>query len=252
MMNSGYEQYVNDEAFLANYNEYQRRYADQIAERDKVLLGLLAENIVGTGTLLDIGCSTGNLLLHVKRAFPDLTLTGGELAESSLAEARSNPDLADIKFRTINMLNIEGQYDCITANAVTYLFRWPEYERAIQSIARALKPGGVFISFDWFHAFEGQDVAIIETTEGHPEGLPIHARSYGRVSQVFDKAGLGSIEFKPFFMPRDLPEPFDKSGTPITYTIRQVDGPRLSFRGCLYQPWCHIVSRKIVPVARPD
>ncbi len=241
---TSYDKYVKDENFLAFYNDYQKRYAGEIAERDKVMLGLIAEKTSGKGSLLDIGCSTGNLLLHIKRAFPEMALTGGELAESSLADARANPELAGVEFRTMDMLEIQGQYDCITANAVTYLFRWPEYERAIQSIARALKPGGTFISFDWYHPFEGQDVAITEITEGHPEGLPIHSRSYGRVSRAFTKAGLDAIEFHPFFMPFDIPEPEDKSGTPVTYTVKQDNGNRLSFRGSLYQPWCHVTATK--------
>jgi hypothetical protein len=57
---SSYEKYVTDESFLASYNDYQKRYAGQIAERDKVMLGLIAEKTHGRGTLLDIGCSTGN------------------------------------------------------------------------------------------------------------------------------------------------------------------------------------------------
>ena len=245
MTDRGYEKYVKDEAFLADYNDYQKRYAGQIAERDKVMLGLVAEKTRGQGSLLDIGCSTGNLLLHLKRAFPEMKLTGGELAESSLAEARANPDLTGVEFQTMDMLEIDGQYDCITANAITYLFRWPEYERAIQSIARALKPGGTFISFDWYHPFEGQDIAITEITEGHPEGLPIHARSYGRVSRTFTKAGLDAVDFHPFFMPFDIPEPEDKSGTPVTYTVKQENGNRLSFRGSLHQPWCHVTATKV-------
>ena len=68
----------------------------------------------------------------------------------------------------MDMLDIPGQYDCITANAVTYLFNHAEYEKAVASIARALRPNGAFISFDWYHAFEGQDLAITEFTAGHP------------------------------------------------------------------------------------
>src|SRR4051794_8234265 len=154
---TSYDDYVKDEKFLALYNDYQKRYASEIAERDKVMLRLIAEKTSGTGSLLDIGCSTGNLLLHIKRAFPGMRLTGGELAESSLTAARANPDLAGVEFRTMDMLDIPGTYDCIAANAVTYLFDWPEYERAIRSIVNALRPGGLFLSFDWYHHFAGQD-----------------------------------------------------------------------------------------------
>src|SRR5258708_29268160 len=87
--------------------------------------------------------------------------------------------------------------------------------------------------------------AITEITEGHPEGLPIHARSYGRVSRTFTKAGLDAVDFHPFFMPFDIPEPEDKSGTPVTYTVKQENGNRLSFRGSLHQPWCHVTATKV-------
>jgi SAM-dependent methyltransferase len=241
---SSYEKYVTDERFLASYNDYQKRYAGQIAERDKVMLGLIAEKTQGRGTLLDIGCSTGNLLLHIKRAFPEMTLTGGELAEPSLAAARGNPELAGIEFRTMDMLDIRGRYDCITANAVTYLFDWTDYEKAIQSIAKALKPGGIFISFDWYHPFAGQDLAIREITPSHPDGITIHSRALDRVGRIVDKAGLANFESHPFIIPIDLPEPEDKSGDPITYTVKLGNGDRVCMRGSLYQPWCHITAVK--------
>jgi SAM-dependent methyltransferase len=241
---SAYDKYVRDEAFLTSYNEYQARYAAQIPERDKVMLSFLAEKTGGQGELLDIGCSTGNLLLHIKRAFPKMKLAGGELAESSLTTARANPELAGVEFLTMDMLKVTGTYDCITANAVTYLFEWPEYERAIQSIADALRPGGIFISFDWYHAFDGQDLAIREVTTGHPDGITIHSRSLGRVGRTFDKAGFDDFEPHPFMIPIDLPEPEDKSGDPITYTVNLENGNRICMRGSLYQPWCHLVARK--------
>jgi len=242
-MNS-YDEYVKDEKFLAFYNDYQKRYANEIAERDKVMLRLIAEKTSGKGSLLDIGCSTGNLLLHIKRAFPGMKLTGGELAESSLTTARANPDLAGIEFRTMDMLDIPGQYDCITANAVTYLFDWPEYGRAIGSIVNALTPGGLFVSFDWYHQFAGQDLAIREVTPGHPEGLTIYSRSLDRVERIFGKAGFNAFESHPFIIPIDLPEPNDKSADPVTYTMKLDNGKRVCMRGSLYQPWCHVTAIK--------
>src|SRR5882672_9444997 len=88
-----YERYVRDEKFLAGYNEYQSKYANEMRESDRVILGLIADHGRGS-TLLDIGCSTGNLLRHIKRAFPALALTGGDLAESSLTIARADRELA--------------------------------------------------------------------------------------------------------------------------------------------------------------
>jgi hypothetical protein len=45
-------------------------------------------------------------------------------------------------------------------------------------------------------------------------------------------------------IPIDLPEPEDKSGDPITYTVKLENGNRICMRGSLYQPWCHLVARK--------
>jgi SAM-dependent methyltransferase len=243
MTEPSYEKYVKDEAFLAYYNDYQRRYAGQIAERDKVLLGLVAKKTRGQGSLLDIGCSTGNLLLHLKRAFPDLVLTGGELAESSLAAARANSDLAGIEFRTMDMLDIPGQYDCITANAVAVYFEWEEYEQALASVAKSLKPGGSYIAFEWLHP-HNQELRIVETCLSHPDGLKYWYRPFDRVSRILDKHGMHDIEFHPFFMPFDIPAPEDTSGDTVTYTKKMDNGNRISMRGALMQPWCHLVARK--------
>src|SRR5947199_10241146 len=52
---TSYDDYVKDEKFLALYNDYQKRYASEIAERDKLMLRLIAERTSGKGRLVDIG-----------------------------------------------------------------------------------------------------------------------------------------------------------------------------------------------------
>jgi SAM-dependent methyltransferase len=240
---TSYDDYVKDEKFLALYNDYQKRYASEIAERDKVMLRLIAEKTSGTGSLLDIGCSTGNLLLHIKRAFPGMRLTGGELAESSLTAARANPDLAGVEFRTMDMLDIPGTYDCIAANAVAVYFEWDEYERALKSVASALKPDGYYMAFEWLHPYN-QELRIVEKCESHPEGLKYWYRPFDRVSRMLNSFGLENVEFRPFFMPFDIPEAPDRSGDTVTYTAKLESGYRVSMRGTLMQPWCHMVARK--------
>jgi SAM-dependent methyltransferase len=243
MAEPSYEKYVKDEAFLAYYNDYQKRYADQIAERDKVLLGLIAEKTRGQGSLLDIGCSTGNLLLHIRRAFPGLVLYGGDLAQSSIEAAAALPELETAIIGRMDMLDITGKYDCIVANAVAVYFEWDEYEKALASVARALRPGGVYIAFEWLHP-HNQELRIVEKCLSHPDGLKYWFRSFGKVSRILDKNGMEEIEFTPFLMPFDIPAPEDKSGDTVTYTERLENGNRISMRGSLYQPWCHMVARK--------
>jgi hypothetical protein len=172
-----------------------------------------------------------------------MKLTGGELAEPSLAAARTNPELAGIEFRMMDMLDIQGRYDCIIANAVAVYFEWEEYEKALQSVTNALNLGGTYIAFEWLHP-HNQELRIVETCQSHPDGLKYWYRPYGRVSRILDSSGMEHTEFHPFFMPFDIPEPEDKSGDTVTYTCRLDDGNRVSMRGALLQPWCHMVARK--------
>ena len=241
---SSYSDYVVDKAFLESYNAYQAKYASQIPERDKVTLRIIAGLTGGkSARLLDIGCSTGNLLAHIRRALPHLELAGGELAEPSLAVARQNPELQSVRLEKMDMLEIRDAYDIIVSNAVTYLFDDRQFEAAARSVQRALQPGGAWIDFDWFSPFRDQRLTITETTPSHPDGLVIHVRPYAQVESTLKAAGFSRAEFQPFEIPIDLPMA-GHEGDPITYTVRAEAGKRLQFRGVLAQPWCHLIARR--------
>jgi len=241
-----YQDYVTDKNFLDEYNAYQAKYAKQMRESDKVLLGLVREIVSkqdpakGKLKLLDVGCSTGNLLLHLKRLIPQIALTGGDLAASSLDECRANPELAGIAFEVMDLLNLPGKanYDIITVNAVLYMMEDVQFEMAMKSIAGALRPGGCVIVFDFFHPYP-QDLHIIEVSKSHPAGLRLRFRPMAQVESVLEKSGFGKPDFHPFTLPIDLP-PSGNEGDLITYTVPVVDGRKLPFRGTLFQPWCHM------------
>lgn len=244
-----YKEYVTDEQFLRDYNAYQAKYAKQMRESDKVLVGLVKDLVAKRGTarpkLLDIGCSTGNLLLHLKRMLPQFELTGGDLAESSLAECRANPDLAGISFKNLNILDLpkDSRYDIIVVNAVLYMMEDREFEGALRSMAQALVPGGAVVVFDFFHPFE-QDLSIIEVSKTHPNGLRLRFRPMSRATTMLEEAGFSNVQYRPFTLPIDLPRNPDDSEL-ISYTIVTADQVRLPFRGALYQPWCHLVAGKV-------
>lgn len=248
---SSYGDYVTDHSFLEQYNSYQTKYAERIRESDKVLIGLIREildrreNQGRALRLLDVGCSTGNLLLHLKRLFPHLELMGADLAESSLAACASNPQLDGVRFERRDMLDLgyRDQFDIIVANAVAVYFYWDEYATAIGSVARALKPGGTYVGFEWLHPFRHQDVVITETSVGHPNGLRICFRPIPRVAEVLEAARLTDLRFIPFELPIELPMPSYDDDV-FSYTVKAADGANLCFRGTLFQPWCHFTATK--------
>lgn len=246
-----YQDYVADEAFLKAYNEYQKKYSGTVRESDKKMIALVHDIANGMSDadgdlprLLDIGCSTGNFLLHLKRMMGEkLRLCGGDLARSSIEACRNTPDLEGVEFDLLNILDLPREhYDIVVANVVLYLFSEEEYRKALKSIYGALRPGGSLVIYDFAHDFP-QEIEIMEKTADHPEGLRLCFRSHEAVAAAFKEAGFASWDFQPFELPIDLPR-VDNGTDVITYTRKDEHGERMAFRGVLFQPWCHMIARK--------
>lgn len=245
-----YEKFVKNKNYLDKYNTYQSKYIDKIRESDRVILDLIDEffsNFRSNGNvphLLDIGCSTGNLLLHIKRAFGDrLKLIGGDLALSSLNICRGNPDFSGISFEELDITNLPKEnFDVIVVNAVLYMFNTQQYEASLSSLHDALRPGGVVLIYDFANPFS-QDLEIIEKSCIYPDGMRLCFRAQEYIIKAVSLAGFTDLEFRPFELPIDLPKP-EGNHDITTYTVKDQRGHRMMFRGMLYQPWCHIIARK--------
>lgn len=242
-----YRDYVKDEKFLAEYNEYQQRYAGNMRESDKVLVNLVkrfAEERKTPIDVLDIGCSTGNLLLHLKKLVPGARLVGGDLAKSSIETCRKNPNLEGIGFEEMNLLALpKAQFDIVIVNAVLYMLDDKQYQQALSSIAKCLRSDGVCLIYDFAHPFVHQQLTIYETSVLHPDGLRLNFRPMNNVTEAARAAGFSSVEFHPFEIPIDLPMPGHDQDV-VSYTVNNQDGTRSLFRGALFQPWCHMIARK--------
>jgi SAM-dependent methyltransferase len=251
-MSEGYKAYVADEDFSADYSAYQQRYSEQIRESDRVVIEIVRElNEKRQGLrVLDIGCSTGNLLRHLNVLVPGLELTGGDLVPDVLSACRADPGLAGIEFEELDLLALPRErFDIVIVNAVVYLLNDDEFRTAAQSLSGALRAGGALVMFDFFHPFR-QELEIKETSRSHPAGLVLHFRSEARGRSILTDAGFDDVEFRPFSIPIDLepgnryrddPGGFEDLNS---YTRLAADGERLLFRGTLYQPWCHLVAQK--------
>jgi len=247
--NFSYQDYVSDNKFLSDYNFYQTKYAKQMRESDKVIIKLIQEAVAALKPvnrrlrLLDVGCSTGNLLLHVKRIFTDMELSGCDLALSSLEKCRANPELSGIEFKVLNLLKLPAEIcDIVIVNAVLYMMEDDQFEHSIKNLANCLPRGGKLIVFDFFHPFN-QHLSIIEKSRSHPDGLRLVFRPMDMVTRILAEAGFCDPDFRPFVLPIDLP--LKNDGELVSYTVANSDGRRLPFRGALSQPWCHLVAKKL-------
>jgi SAM-dependent methyltransferase len=240
----GYRDYVEDSEHMRTYSDYQERYADAPRESDKVLIDLVREQSPSGGSLLDMGCSTGNLLLHLSRLLPELELHGADMARDVVAACRADDRLAGIEFHEQNMLDLEldRAFDIVTVNAALMFFTPDELRRALAQLGSIVASGGNLVGFDYVQPFDAQ-VEIVETSRAFPNGLRFFFRSERQVREDLDAAGFTDVTFQPFHVPIDLPRPEDP-GEIRSWTRRADDGTGLAFRGSLYQPWCHFVARK--------
>lgn len=245
-----YHDYVSDDTFMKGYSDYQQKYASTIRESDRQMIELVRARVADKlenerpVSLLDIGCSTGNFLLHLKNQIRGLSLMGGDMVPTILEDCRRNPALSGIDFKEMNLLdlNVDEQLDVLTANAVVYLFSQHEFDLTLQNVGRALKPGGWFLAFDFFHPYE-QDLEIFEKSKTHPDGIMLHLRPYSKVIASLESNGFTNSTFKPFSIPIDLAKP--ESLEDITsHTVKSESGERMLFRGTVFQPWCFLATQK--------
>jgi len=239
-----YAGYAHDERHMREYAEYQQRYAESIRESDKVLLELIRERLPRGGSLLDMGCSTGNLLLHLEHAAPGAELHGADLNETVIEAARRAPELDGIEFHVQDMLEptLGRTFDVVVANAALMFFTPEELREALLSLARLVTPGGHLVAFDYFHPFD-QEVELVERSAAFRDGLRFWFRAERRVREILEEAGLADPLFRPFEIPIDLPRPSDPADI-TTWTARTAEGTGMSFRGTIFQPWCHLAARR--------
>jgi SAM-dependent methyltransferase len=229
------------------YAKYQEQYRTKLKDSDAQILRLIDELLPNRGkgsTIVDIGCHTGNLLLHLNRRYPEAQLVGWDIFPAVIDSCRKDPALATVTFDVMNVLDVQaaGLADVAVLSAVLFRFGDQEHETAWCQISKALKPDGHAVVLDFYHEFR-QTLRIVDETDVHPDGLTLNLRSRWDVEKQLQGLGFDEVHFFPFEISIDL-ERKDPGDGVSTYTRRTADGRRLQFRGALYQPWCHLTARK--------
>jgi 2-polyprenyl-3-methyl-5-hydroxy-6-metoxy-1,4-benzoquinol methylase len=98
--------------------------------------------------VLDVGCGSGRALQRMARAFPRSRFTGHDLSAPGIAAARAGAaqdGLANLRFEVRDVADLESvrAFDLVTAFGSIHDQVRPDV--VLRAIARALKPGGVFL-----------------------------------------------------------------------------------------------------------
>ncbi|MHA1265509.1 MAG: class I SAM-dependent methyltransferase [Candidatus Helarchaeota archaeon] len=106
-----------------------------------------------TGTLVDVGCGTGHLLIQIARQF-SLELIGLDISNEILEHARERAEkaglLEHIEFKTGSAEQLpfpDNSIDYIVSSFS--LHHWVNPTTILQEILRVLKKGGFFLIFDF-------------------------------------------------------------------------------------------------------
>ncbi len=154
--------------------------------------------------LLDVACGTGRFVRFAKEAFPRLAVTGSDLSEAYLEEARTHARPFKIDFRpgaAETLPFADASFDIVTS---IYLFHEvpPVIRRAIaKEFARVLKPGGLLVFMDSLQT--GDTPKIDAMLEAFPANFhePYYA-SYLRedLGSIFSEAGFTNVAGEPIFL----------------------------------------------------
>lgn len=105
------------------------------------------------GEAVDLGCGAGLLVLEMARQAPGLHVTGIDLSEEMLADARRSTlqaglqDRVDFRLGNVEEIPFPNQsLDLVISTAS--LHHWTNPVKVLNEIDRVLKPGGAFYIFD--------------------------------------------------------------------------------------------------------
>lgn len=142
------------------YEAYERFHEVMAEESEQTVVGGLHDHILPlipglaqqleSGIdVLDVACGAGRAMIELARAFPRSRFVGIDMSHEAIVTARANAaGLANVRFEAVDAADMteQGVYDLVTAFDAIHDQAKPQ--RVLDNIARALKPGGVFLMQD--------------------------------------------------------------------------------------------------------
>ncbi len=173
--------------------EYDRKirqtlpYYDAFCEQT---VDLVRAVFPGPVAWLDAGCGTGRMGRLAAESVPLRRFAALDVSEEMLRIARANLAGIPAEFLTgdIREMRWQDEFDVVTAVLILHFLRGEDRAAALRKCFDALKPGGLFISFENYAPLtaEGKDIGLarwrrFQLLQGKsPEEAQRHIDRYGR------------------------------------------------------------------------
>jgi SAM-dependent methyltransferase len=94
--------------------------------------------------LLDFGCGTGSAAPHLRDVLQPEQITGVDISEQSIAQARERHGGDDVRFETLQAFKPARQFDLAFCNGVFHHIPLDQRASAVKCIYDAVRLGGLF------------------------------------------------------------------------------------------------------------
>lgn len=163
-------------------------------EVDRVLAGL---SLTGK-RVLDVGCGSGGITVHLIRAHDAGHATGFDVEAPVIAAAGKRAQRADIADRVAFVHGDPGplpfadsSFDIVFSKDA--LLHVPDKDALFAEIFRVLAPGGVFAASDWLIGHDGEPSEAMKAYVA-AEGLSFNMASPARYRLAMQRAGFIGID----------------------------------------------------------
>lgn len=147
--------------------------------------------------VLDIGCGSGGITLHIARRFSPRTITGFDVEKPVITEATRRAREAGLSDRVFFVQAAPGRlpfedasFDMVfSKDAMVHI---PDKDAIFADIFRVLRPGGIFAASDWLIGHDNEPSQDMKDYI-EAEGLSFGMASPKRYKEAMTKAGLADV-----------------------------------------------------------
>jgi ubiquinone/menaquinone biosynthesis C-methylase UbiE len=107
---------------------------------------ILALAPAAVGSVLDVGCGTGELLGKLARRWPEARLVGLDISAAMLAQAAAKPFAGEVELVEGSVYELpfpDGSFELVTNTLSSHFYQ--DFPAAARELARVTAPGGMIV-----------------------------------------------------------------------------------------------------------